>query len=81
MTTTSEHGVQHPNWELLERLWRKVLGSETTLGTQSGGWRVKKEYSGDGLAPVAGEPDEIAIYYKRDEIARWELSEVSVDEE
>jgi len=73
-----------PDWMALERKWRKVVGNESTLGSRSGDWHVKKEYSGDGLAPIAGEPDEVAIYYRpcrnsRQEIARYDLDEVNVD--
>jgi len=68
------------DWLSLEEKWNSVLNSETTLGSRSGGWHVRKEYSGDGLAPIAGDPDEIAIYiesgHRKQEVGRWKLSEV-----
>lgn len=69
------------DWLSLEAKWRKVVGSETVLGCRSGGWHVRKEYSGEGLAPMADEPDEVAIYiehrheYHR-EVGRWSLDEL-----
>lgn len=72
----------HGDWQSLERHWQKVVGSERTLGSRSGGWLVRKEYSGDGLAPAAGEADEVAIYTERPghsktEIGRWPLGQVA----
>lgn len=66
-------------WATLERLWNDVLDSDTTLACRSGGWRVALEYSGDGLAPIAGDPDEIAVYRRHREIGRWALDEVDGD--
>lgn len=70
-------------WESLERKWNKVVGNEETVGVRSGHWHVRKEYSGDGLGPIAGEFDEVAVYfcewgsYGQEEIGRWKLSEVA----
>lgn len=70
-----------PNWLLLQSLWEDVVGSESTLGARCGRWRVRKEFSGEGLAPIAGDPDEVAVYYgqrhHRREIARYPLAEVA----
>lgn len=65
----------------LERTWERALSKTETLSVSRGGWRVAKEYSGDGLAPIAGEVDEIAVYYRYDEVARWPLHEVADDVE
>ena len=63
-------------WMMLQRLWDDVLESDTTLSCRSGGWKVKLEYSGEGLAPIAGEPDEIVVYRKYREVGRWTLREI-----
>lgn len=71
----------HGDWQSLERHWSRVVSSEKTLGSRSGGWHVRKEYSGDGLAPAAGNPDEVAVYMERgtrkEEIGRWPLEDVA----
>lgn len=70
-------------WERLERLWFRVLSQESTVGIRSGQWEVKKEFSGDGLGPIAGDLDEIAVYdhslagFSKTEIGRWTLQEVT----
>jgi len=63
-------------WMTLEERWKQVFLSEKTLSSRSGGWKVALEYSGDGLAPIAGEPDEVAIYRRHNEVARWTLEEI-----
>jgi len=72
-------GASGLNWMCLERRWNSVMSSETTLSSRSGRWKVQLEYSGEGAAPIAGEPDEVAIYRGTREIARWELAEIDLE--
>jgi hypothetical protein len=69
------------NWLLLERLWNRTVRNESAMGARSGGWAVQKEYSGEGVAPIAGDPDEIAVYvergYRKIEVGRWPLEAVA----
>lgn len=69
------------DWLSLERLWNKVVTSETTVGSRSGGWDVRKEATGDGVYPTNGDADVVVIYvthnYKRREVGRWPFDEIA----
>lgn len=73
--------VQRSKWSVLERAWNRVVTQEDLVGSRTGVWKVQKEYSGEGLGPIAGEFDEIAVYHGHGafpaEVGRWQLEEVA----
>lgn len=77
--TTSPWPPADSTWMALERHWRRVMDDSPTFGSRSGGWQVRKEYSGEGLGPIAGDFDQVAIYHNGDEIARYDLEALDTD--
>lgn len=64
--------LRHPN------AWASVVDDSPTIGV-SGGVKIKQEYSGDGLGPIAGDFDEVAVYdgvRSGSEVGRYPLENV-----
>lgn len=69
------------DWATIHEHWEAVTDASPTCGSRSGGIYVRKEYSGEGLGPVAGDFDEVALYLqnrsKLTEVGRWPLEQVA----
>lgn len=65
--------LRHPN------SWVKVVDQSQTIGVKCG-VEIRKEYSGDGLGPIAGDFDEVVVYDgvtpRSSEVARYSLEDV-----